>query len=245
MQKGRIQGFRQSFRQFCNSAILQFPEGAWLPIVRSAWPRRLQRCRLPSLVPHGLTVLAAIRPGEEERLRDVLRPIGDDIRGRTLKDPAERPHIDFCRSRTHPLRALRDTRRSRPRAGTEAPALLVELRRRSRRPPGRVDGDHLRHGRDLGPLRSLYGRGPVRGVHPGAHAASPKPSTSRSATKRSSASGSPSRFGVRCSPCSTRRRPGHLRRSSRAFRRANRPGSAPSAACSVRPDGTSAPRSNG
>jgi hypothetical protein len=51
-------------------------------------------------VPQGLTVLAAIRPGEEKRLRDVLRPIGDDIRARTMKDAAERPHIDFCRSRT-------------------------------------------------------------------------------------------------------------------------------------------------
>ena len=51
-------------------------------------------------MPQGLTVLAAIRPGEEERLRDVLRSIGDDIPGRTLKDAAERPHIDFCRSRT-------------------------------------------------------------------------------------------------------------------------------------------------
>ncbi len=33
------------------------------------------------------------------RLRDVLRPIGDDIRGRTLTD-VNRPHIDFPRSRT-------------------------------------------------------------------------------------------------------------------------------------------------
>ena len=47
----------------------------------------------------GLTVLAAIRPGEEKRLREVLRPIGDDIRGRTLTD-VNRPHIDFPRSRT-------------------------------------------------------------------------------------------------------------------------------------------------
>jgi hypothetical protein len=51
-------------------------------------------------VPQGLTVLASIRQGEEERLRDVLRPIGDDIRGRTLRDAPERPHIDFCSSRT-------------------------------------------------------------------------------------------------------------------------------------------------
>jgi hypothetical protein len=50
-------------------------------------------------VPQGLTVLAAIRPGEEERLRDVLRPIGDDIRGRTLKDAPARPHVDFIGSR--------------------------------------------------------------------------------------------------------------------------------------------------
>ncbi len=47
----------------------------------------------------GLTVLAAIRPGEEKRLREVLRPIGNDIRGRTLTD-VSRPHIDFTRSRT-------------------------------------------------------------------------------------------------------------------------------------------------
>ena len=51
-------------------------------------------------MPKGLTVLAAIRPGEEERLRATLRAIGDDIPGRTLKDVPGRPHIDFCRSRT-------------------------------------------------------------------------------------------------------------------------------------------------
>ena len=51
-------------------------------------------------MPNGLTVLAAIRPGEEQRLRDVLRSIGDDITGRTLKEAGERPHIDFCSSRT-------------------------------------------------------------------------------------------------------------------------------------------------
>jgi len=51
-------------------------------------------------MPKGLTVLAAIRTGEEERVRDVLRSIGDDIPGRTLKDAAGRPHIDFCSSRT-------------------------------------------------------------------------------------------------------------------------------------------------
>ena len=49
--------------------------------------------------PQGLTVLAALRPGEEEPLRAVLRAIGDDIRGRTARDGGGRPHIDFCRSR--------------------------------------------------------------------------------------------------------------------------------------------------
>ena len=57
-------------------------------------------CRLPSLAPQGLIVLAAIRPGDEERLRNVLRPIGDDIKGRTLQNAPARPHIDFNRSRT-------------------------------------------------------------------------------------------------------------------------------------------------
>ena len=45
-------------------------------------------------------MLAAIRPGDEERLRAALRPIGDDIRGSRLNDAAPRPHIDFSRSRT-------------------------------------------------------------------------------------------------------------------------------------------------
>jgi len=46
-------------------------------------------------VPQGLTVLCAITPGEEERLRAVLRAIGNDIRGRKLNEAVERPHIDF------------------------------------------------------------------------------------------------------------------------------------------------------
>jgi len=51
-------------------------------------------------VPLGLIVLAPIRPGEEGPLRDVLRPIGDDIKGRRLQDASARPHIDFTRSRS-------------------------------------------------------------------------------------------------------------------------------------------------
>jgi hypothetical protein len=51
------------------------------------------------VVPRTLTVLAAIRLGAEQRLRPVLRAIGDDIRGKRLMQAAGRPHIDFCRSR--------------------------------------------------------------------------------------------------------------------------------------------------
>lgn len=51
------------------------------------------------MAPRTLTVLAAIRPGEEKRLRDVLRPIGDDIKGKRLDQAVGRPHIDFTVSR--------------------------------------------------------------------------------------------------------------------------------------------------
>jgi hypothetical protein len=73
-------------------------------------------------MPHGLTILAAIRPGEEAALRDVLRPIGDDIKGKTVAAGNTRPHIDFLRSRSiHFARLviLRD-----PRRGPEATRLL-------------------------------------------------------------------------------------------------------------------------
>src|SRR6478609_7464726 len=50
-------------------------------------------------VPQGLTIVAAIRPGDEERLRGALRPLGDDIRGRRLADPSQPPRIDFSRMR--------------------------------------------------------------------------------------------------------------------------------------------------
>jgi hypothetical protein len=46
-----------------------------------------------------LTVLAAIRGGEEQPLRDVLRPIGDDIKGQRLEPGAIGPRIEFRRSR--------------------------------------------------------------------------------------------------------------------------------------------------
>jgi hypothetical protein len=49
------------------------------------------------VAPRTLTVLAAIRPGEEEPLRAVLRPIGDDIKGKRLEPGAVR--IEFRHSR--------------------------------------------------------------------------------------------------------------------------------------------------
>jgi hypothetical protein len=51
------------------------------------------------VVPQTLTVLVAIRPGEEARLRDILRPIGDDIEGRRPDQAAGRVRIEFTRSR--------------------------------------------------------------------------------------------------------------------------------------------------
>ena len=50
-------------------------------------------------MPRTLTVLAPIRRGEEESLRAILRPIGDDIRGRRLDQRADNPRIEFLRSR--------------------------------------------------------------------------------------------------------------------------------------------------
>jgi hypothetical protein len=47
-------------------------------------------------VPQTLTVLAPVRSGHEAALRDLLRPIGDDIRGKKA-DP-NRPRIEFTRS---------------------------------------------------------------------------------------------------------------------------------------------------
>ena len=50
-------------------------------------------------MPQTLNVLAPIRVGEEARLRDVLRAIGDDIKGRRLIAASASPHVDFTRSR--------------------------------------------------------------------------------------------------------------------------------------------------
>ena len=52
-----------------------------------------------NVAPRTLTVLAAIRAGEEEPLRAVLRPIGDDIKGKRLAPGAVRPGVEFRHSR--------------------------------------------------------------------------------------------------------------------------------------------------
>lgn len=49
--------------------------------------------------PRTLTVLAPIRPGEVEPLRAILRPIGDDIRGRRIAERRGQPRIEFLQSR--------------------------------------------------------------------------------------------------------------------------------------------------
>ena len=74
-------------------------------------------------MPRGLTVLAPIRAGQAEALRDVLRAIGDDIRGTTAAAGTRRPHIDFARSRRihfARLTILRD-----PDRGAQATRLLL------------------------------------------------------------------------------------------------------------------------
>ena len=47
-------------------------------------------------MPQTLTVLAPVRAGNEAALRDLLRPIGDDIRG--TRTDTNRPRIEFTRS---------------------------------------------------------------------------------------------------------------------------------------------------
>ena len=49
--------------------------------------------------PRALTVLAPIRVGEVEPLRAILRPIGDDIRGRRTAERPGQPRIEFLQSR--------------------------------------------------------------------------------------------------------------------------------------------------
>ena len=76
----------------------------------------------PSGVPHTLTVLAAIRAGEEAALRDVLRPIGDDIKAKTITVANARPHIDFLHSRR--IHFARFAILADPRRGPTAARLL-------------------------------------------------------------------------------------------------------------------------
>ncbi len=67
---------------------------------RSCQPRPVLSCsaKSGSAMPRTLTVLAPIRRGEEDALRALLRPIGDDIRGKRLGQEVDRPRIEFPRS---------------------------------------------------------------------------------------------------------------------------------------------------
>ena len=65
-------------------------------------PFRTRRARITIRLtcPHAscLTILAPIKQGEVAAVRDVLRPIGDDINS-THMPPGGRPHVAFTRSR--------------------------------------------------------------------------------------------------------------------------------------------------
>lgn len=54
---------------------------------------------MTNVAPRTLTVLAPIRPGEEEPLRAVLRTVGDDVEGKRLEPGTVRPGIEFRHSR--------------------------------------------------------------------------------------------------------------------------------------------------
>jgi hypothetical protein len=71
--------------------------------------------------PQCLTVLAPITRGKEAALREVLRPIGDDISG-THMPPGGRPHVAFVQSRT--LHFARFAILTDPDRGPDAARLL-------------------------------------------------------------------------------------------------------------------------
>jgi hypothetical protein len=49
---------------------------------------------------NGLIVIARVKPGREERLRQALNRIGNDVKGKRLAPGSGEPHIDFPSSRT-------------------------------------------------------------------------------------------------------------------------------------------------
>lgn len=68
--------------------------------LRCSDERRDPRQRdVTNVAPRTLTVLAPIRAGEEEPLRAILRPIGDDIKGKRLEPGSVRPGVEFRHSR--------------------------------------------------------------------------------------------------------------------------------------------------
>ncbi len=92
--------------------------------------------------PQCLTVLAPILPGQEQRLRETLRAIGDDINGTRVA--GERPSAHRVRSQpAHSLRAICDPEGSRSRRRSHAPSVCVDLRRQPRLAPGRARLDHV------------------------------------------------------------------------------------------------------
>ena len=62
--------------------------------------RSIQLSSYANMAPQCLTVLAPIRRGQQDRLRDVLRAIGNDIAGKHLADNPAQPYIDFPGSRS-------------------------------------------------------------------------------------------------------------------------------------------------
>jgi hypothetical protein len=132
----------------------------------------------PVVPPSCLTVLAPIRPGEEDALRAVLRPIGDDIKG-THMSPGGRPHISFTSSAS--VHFARLAILSDPDRGPRRTRLFVcrRLRRHVRRPRERTGRIHLRPRRDLGTMRTVFLAGRDSPIFSGRTPANRRPTTSR------------------------------------------------------------------
>ena len=159
------------------------------------WRQRPAPARGEQLTPQTLTVLAAIRPGEEEPLRDILRPIGDDIKGKRLEPGAVGPRIEFRDSRR--IHFARFAILDDPDRGRERKRLLY-----SASYDGALDGHLAELIAITSDMDAIWGR--VEG-YTGTSAfqrssaptrRSQRPSISPSATRPSSASTRPSRFDV-------------------------------------------------
>ena len=146
--------------------------------------------------------IAANRPGEEKRLREVLRPIGmisgPHVDRRQPSAPRLQPQPD------DPLCTIRHSRRSKPRARTKAPALSSNY-----------DGDLNDHLAELmaitSDLDTIWGHcegyaGAARfGAFIRAHTREPEAFYIAFRDEPSNAFARSSRSDGGCSPCSTRR----------------------------------------